>query len=114
AEWIWACRGSTPWVQESNFPELAKVAWSYSERTCPVGQLKSNPFGLYDVYGNVWELCLDGFDVQAYTKRGPGITVDPLDPEDIGAGRVLKGGHWSSGEIGCRSDLRGVFRVDLS
>ncbi len=43
----------------------------------PVGQFTPNPFGLYDVHGNVWEWCEDGFDGLDYSKR---IALDPRGP----------------------------------
>jgi len=69
------------------------------------GQLKANPFGLYDVHGNVWEWCQDWHDAQAYSQRGPGPTEDPQGPA-AGSARVLRGGGLDFSSANCRSAFR--------
>jgi formylglycine-generating enzyme required for sulfatase activity len=54
-----------------------------------VGSYRANPFGLHDVIGNVWESCLDGYDVGFY-GRSP--KVDPVAPWTSVSSRVLRGG----------------------
>ena len=110
AEWEFACRGgtNTAWFhgeQESTFETVAWFGDNSGGMTHPVGQLKSNPFGLYDVHGNVCEWCQDWYDPQAYAQRGAGPIVDPHGP-DAGAARVHRGGNWGGGAPFCRSDLR--------
>ena len=49
--------------------------------TCPVGSLPPNPFGLHEIFGNVWEWCSDGFCPRAYdthSKQDPERTIDGL------------------------------------
>ena len=73
--------------------------WVY---TSPVGQFKSNAFGLYDMHGNVWEWCSDWYDKEYYAssprKDPPGATTGSL--------RVVRGGSWGGAAGGCRSASR--------
>jgi formylglycine-generating enzyme required for sulfatase activity len=61
AEWEYACRAgaSTSRFYGSSEELLPEYAWytgtTFNERPWPVGQLKPNDLGLFDVYGNVWE-----------------------------------------------------------
>jgi formylglycine-generating enzyme len=113
AEWEYACRaGSTTRYSFGDDPEgLAKVGnvadATANEQfpnpraiaardgyvyTAPVGQYAPNAWGLYDMHGNVWEWCSDGFAADYY-RRSP-----PNDPQGIpGAShRVFRGGGWGS------------------
>jgi hypothetical protein len=75
--------------------------------THPVGQKLANPWGLYDMHGNVLEWCQDWFD---WSLPG-GIAVDPQGPA-TGSLRVFRGGCWllwRCWEFGgryCRSAIR--------
>jgi formylglycine-generating enzyme required for sulfatase activity len=61
AEWEYAARAgaTTSWFFGSSEELLREYAWyagnAYGERAWPVGQLKPNDLGLFDVHGNVWE-----------------------------------------------------------
>ena len=110
AEWEWACRAgsTTAWSCGGQETSLAAVAWitdNADTRTHPVGRLKPNPFGLYDMHGNVWEHCQDWYDAEAYAKRGAGPTEDPRGP-DSGAAHMIRGGGWPDYPVGCRSAFR--------
>ncbi len=103
AEWEYACRAGTStryWSGDSE-QDLERVAWyraNVPSRTHRVGEKPANPWGLYDMHGNVWEWCADGWDVGAYAKRaGKQPAIDPRTDEDvwnIEANRVLRGGAW--------------------
>jgi formylglycine-generating enzyme required for sulfatase activity len=67
--------------------------------TAPVKSYPPNPYGLFDITGNVWELCTDWYGVEhkasggvAYNPRGPEATRDPADPYAIK--HVSKGGSF--------------------
>lgn len=70
--------------------------------TAAVGSYVPNAWGIYDMHGNVWELCLDW-----YTVVLTGIT-DPVGAPS-GLKRVIRGGAWYSSAYSCRSALRESF-----
>ncbi|MFH1742709.1 MAG: formylglycine-generating enzyme family protein [bacterium] len=107
AEWEYACRaGTTTEYSFGNDPrKLAKYAWfkgNANNATHPVGRLAPNPWGLYDMHGNVWEWCND-----FYTDRYEELAdnTDPRGP-DSGDECVLRGGGWNSTEEYSRSATR--------
>lgn len=112
AEWEYACRAGTQ--TEYSFGDskslLGEYAWftgnayKIDEKYAhPVGQKKPNPWGLYDMHGNVSEWCSDRYDADYYSKSP---TADPQG-STTGGSRVLRGGSWSSTPWGCRSAFRG-------
>jgi formylglycine-generating enzyme required for sulfatase activity len=107
AEWEYACRAGT--TTEYSFGDdpaaLGDYAWfaeNSGGQTQPVGTKKPNPWGLHDMYGNVWEWCQDWFGSDYY-HTSP--TTDPAGP-DSGAGRVVRGGSWYGRPRYCRSAIR--------
>jgi formylglycine-generating enzyme required for sulfatase activity len=71
-------------------------------RTCKVGSFAPNPWGLYDMHGNLWEMTADWYDANAYSQKN---RVDPKGPQ-TGTHRVIRGGSWASNGEGCRSGYR--------
>jgi len=111
AEWEYACRAGT--TTEYSFgndkSELGEYAWfdGNSDRTThPVGQKRSNGWGLYDMHGNVWEWCQDW-----YGDSPSGSVADPTGPSS-GSDRVLRGGGWRYGARDCRSAGRSYGTPD--
>ena len=107
AEWEYACRAWTStrfsYGDDLDYTELTNYAWysnNSSGMTHPVGQKLPNPWGLYDMQGNVLEWCQDWYD--AY--RG-GIALDPQGPA-TGTARVFRGGDWYHPNNACRSAFR--------
>jgi formylglycine-generating enzyme required for sulfatase activity len=98
AEWEYACRAGTTtlWCSGDAPAQLEAYAWtpkSGTHRTHKVGTKAPNPFGLFDMHGNVWEWCLDYIG-----PYGSAPETDPTGPSD-GAARVLRGGAWDRKNI---------------
>jgi len=72
------------------------------ERTAPVGSFNPNPWGLYDMIGNVWEWTADWYD-EDYYRNSP--EQNPTGPNS-GKYKVLRGGSWHNGPLGVRSAYR--------
>lgn len=124
AEWEYACRAgtSTPfYCGETISTDQANYNGNYlygngngngkkgiyREKTMPVGSFPPNPWGLYDMHGNVWQWCQDWFEEQ-YPKK------DVVDPVGMtGESRVLRGGSWIDNPLECRSAYRGGSRPAL-
>jgi formylglycine-generating enzyme required for sulfatase activity len=107
AEWEYACRaGSTTRFSfgddAASVGEYAWYAGNSGSKTQPVGQKRPNAWGLYDMHGNVWEWCWDGYD-ESYYRQSP--VADPGGPAQA-AGRVDRGGSWRRSPRFCRSANR--------
>jgi formylglycine-generating enzyme required for sulfatase activity len=93
AQWEYACRAGTKtkfsWGNDIT-PKLANYKDSALEKTAEVGSYAPNPWGFFDMHGNVSEFCTDYFD--AYPS---GSVTDPTGPVS-GSSRVLRGGGWST------------------
>jgi len=95
AEWEYACRAGTKTRYSFGDSDsvLGDYAWSGSNSggmTHPVGQKKPNPWGLYDMHGNVYEWCADWFG-----SYSGGASTDPQGAAS-GKLRVSRGGAWHS------------------
>ncbi len=107
AEWEYACRGGTSqaYYFGDDPRELKGHAWSKQNaerKSHPVGQLRANPFGLFDVAGNVWEWCNDWYQVDYYAASP---AADPQGPAK-GEKKVMRGGAFSSSAENCTSATR--------
>jgi uncharacterized protein (TIGR02996 family) len=120
AEWEHAARaGSPPGMvfpfgntlssRQANFngvyPYGDTAREPYLARTSRVGSYPPNPFGLYDMAGNVWEWCSDWYSKEYYV-RSP--AADPPGPDD-GTRRVTRGGAWVSQGRMCRPASRDCY-----
>ena len=109
AEWEYAARGGLagkkyPWGDDELTPAHANYGGNVGDTT-PVGTYPANGYGLYDMTGNVWELCLDAWDEDFYAvshdSRNPiagGMSIHELRenftsiPND--SLRAARGGSW--------------------
>ena len=113
AEWEYAARaGTTTAYSFGNDPgELEKYAWidrNSDDKTHPVGTKKPNPWGLYDIHGNVAEWTLDQYSPDTYAKLGKG----PIDADKAVQWptkvfpRAIRGGSWLESADMSRSAAR--------
>ena len=107
AQWEYACRaGSTTsysWGDEIN-PKRANYKGSGLEKAMRVGSYQANPWGFFDMHGNVWEWCRDW--IGPYPK---GLTVDPVGAGS-GSSRVYRGGSWDRGDDRGGNTLKSIYR----
>ena len=94
AEWEYACRAGTTNLYSfgDSVTNADQYAWTLENSdsiTHPVGQKHANPWGLYDIHGNVWEWCSDWFGEYPATEIS-----DPLGPKQ-GKFKVFRGGSWN-------------------
>jgi formylglycine-generating enzyme required for sulfatase activity len=116
AEWEYAARGrtttdytTTDYSFDGGEAELGEYAWfSKNSEGHPwqVGQKKQNPFGLYDMHGNVWEWCQDHWHGN-YDKAPRDGTA--WETGEMAAYRVLRGGSWGNYAFNCRSAYRLMY-----
>ena len=128
AEWEFAARGGNKrkgWQYSGDFVSgktLKDYAWykdNSDSKTHPCGNKYGNELGLYDMSGNVWEWCQDGYgDYSSSAQTNPVLATSSTH-------KVLRGGSWRRNTTSCRTtdrlyDLSGVkmdeygFRLVLS
>ena len=136
AQWEFAARaghgspfcGDGSEINNANISKMGRFGLSVQDTTLGpteggtaiVGSYKPNDWGLYDVYGNVWEFCLDWFqnditntrDASGNSYNGrPNISLaDPrktLSGSSSDGWRVYRGGSWRHESQYCRSACRG-------
>jgi formylglycine-generating enzyme required for sulfatase activity len=114
AEWKYAARAGTTTRYSFGDDErqLDRYAWFGGDFQTgghhPVGSKEPNPWGLYDVHGNVWEWVQDRFDPNYYA-RSP--SLDPKGP-DTGSKRVVRGGSWHVTATSWRTAFRRDYDPD--
>jgi formylglycine-generating enzyme required for sulfatase activity len=113
-EWEYACRAGTDTVyffgnSDSDLDDHAWFSRNSDGRTHPVGAKPPNAFGLFDMGGNVWEWCEDGWHEHFSNAPADGSARRDSDPDK----RVVRGGSWESSLQSCRSASRGGRRIGL-
>lgn len=99
AEWEYACRAGTTGPRYGVLGEIAWYRDNSGGRIHQVAGKRANPWGLYDLLGNIWEWCWDRYDPEVYDTY-----------------RVLRGGGWYDQHWSCRASVRRrshpTFRID--
>ncbi|WP_373249322.1 SUMF1/EgtB/PvdO family nonheme iron enzyme [Bacteroides thetaiotaomicron] len=110
AQWEYACRAGTTTAYSfgDDAAGLGDYAWYQGNSgsingPSPVGTKKPNPWGLYDMHGNVPEWCSDRYGSDYYSD--PSAGTDPTGPAS-GDYRVVRGGGWTYSSRSCRSACR--------
>jgi formylglycine-generating enzyme required for sulfatase activity len=122
AEWEYACRGGTTtpfYCGETISTDLANYDGNYTygqgqkgeyrEKTTEVGKFPANPFGLYDMCGNVWEWCEDGLHENYINAPIDGSAWTCPSTEYM----LLRGGSWYRNAGFCRSAYRNGDSRDI-
>lgn len=135
AEWEYACRAGTTtrfnYGDDPDYSALGNYAWylgnSFTSTkptgipfdpvgyyiTYPTGLKLPNPWGLYDMHGNVWEWCFDWHGAKVGEKFGGTYSTesvtDPRGPT-FGFYRVMRGGAFYSSDWICRSANHNGYR----
>ncbi|MEH2194737.1 MAG: SUMF1/EgtB/PvdO family nonheme iron enzyme [Nostoc sp.] len=122
AEWEYACRAgtTTPFYfgemittdlanYDGNYVYNSGSKGEYRKQTTYLGKFPANPFGLFDMHGNIWEWCLDEWheNYNGAPKDGSAWLSD-----NDNQNRLLRGGSWRSDPRDCRSAFRRYYARD--
>lgn len=103
-EWEYAARGGkySQGYLYSGSNDFAEVSWNSINAAQPVATKAPNELGLYDMTGNVWEVCIDRYDADYYSTSP---SYDPSGPS-TGSNIVFRGGSWYNDAKKCRITYR--------
>lgn len=117
AEWEYACRANTTTLYhfgnqsdgkeanvDGNYPLGTPAKGPYLERSEQVGSYPANAFGLFDMHGNVWEWCFDGYAKNFYEGLSDRLH-NPINQRALKL-RVMRGGSWYDAARTTRSAYR--------
>jgi formylglycine-generating enzyme required for sulfatase activity len=119
AEWEYACRAGTKTAFSfgDDPSKLDDYGWDVdnAEKPMPVGKKKPNPWGLYDMHGNVAEWCLDHYKPDIYATFANGKVRGPVIlPDAKEYSYVARGGSWDDDADRLRSAARRASDAEWS
>ena len=112
AEWEYACRAGTTTAycfgdDPSKLPEYGWFEQNSDFKYQKVGKKKPNPWGLYDMCGNVLQWCLDQYDPDYYKQcNANGVVTEPWNKATKPYPHSVRGGSWDDEASACRSAAR--------
>jgi len=107
AEWEYAARAGTYGLRPFDYADMGDYVWfrgSSGNKLMPVGTLRPNAWGLYDMIGSLWEWVADSFDASYYSVSP---VVDPKGPE-LSVRKVMRGGSYRCTPERARVGIRGT------
>ncbi len=118
AEWEFAAQGGRsaskyPWGDQAPSPQLANYADSAIRGPVRVGSYRPNPYGLFDLAGNVWEFCLDDWRGRypSGVRRQADADIHRMRGTESER-RVIRGGSFDGGPFNMRVTARDSHRAD--
>ncbi len=122
AEWENACRaatttpfwcGATISTDQANYDGTSSYGLgsigAARKRPTPANKFKPNPWGLFDMHGNLWQWCEDYYAAYSVDDLEDPVRLDPGE-QDI---RVVRGGCWDSLAKHCRAACRHWYAPNL-
>ncbi|MBI3652993.1 MAG: SUMF1/EgtB/PvdO family nonheme iron enzyme [Acidobacteria bacterium] len=105
AEWEYACRAGSQGDFAAKLDDLAWYERNSGNSPHAVGQKLPNAWGLYDMHGNVWEMCMDWYLENYYSYYAQSNRENPSGPPE-GNRHTIRGGGYGAPPDRCRSATR--------